>query len=542
MKKRGIIIITIILIIGLFLCTLFYSNQINKSLITNIGKINNENSDYKTFNFPSGLNIMAYDLGGPITVNRENSAFGDATILEQNNNYLLIDTGTNDQNNVLINYLKAQNINHLSIYLSHYHSDHYGKIKSILSDSYFTVEKVYIPNPKILGSILDSEKEWNGIVEPYYTWGVKYINQLKNLGAEVIMIEKGDVITIGEATLEVIWDLQDSEINVDEVYNESPTYFKNYIINDSSIVSMVTYKGIKYLTAGDIKKHAEEDIIKKGINIKADIFKYSHHGSNYSNTDSFVDKVNPKYAYFPNNYIAGKNEILWYGERENGKFKSLVDRLVGKTNVLSTLYNGNLLYNISPNGEIKTYITRNYNKLTIKYVDNKTNKEISDSVEYYFNNKSPYHLEKFSYIKNIQNYNFINTTYVKGDVLTTDKEIINYYEQNTTKNDSINDNKNNPTNESKKENKNTTPENVKKEKNNTTTNETKKENNNGTIDETEKETTTIKEKKKEYKQSESKKNMSKQDNILYIIIMMIELIAMVGIVSIFIKRKNENTE
>lgn len=101
------------------------------------------------YKLESGLNIIAIDLGGPYDSNRENGAFGDATLLEQNGNYLLIDTGTDDENNVLINFLKSQKINKFSIYISHYHNDHYGKVKDILNDSYFNVEKIYFQIQKL---------------------------------------------------------------------------------------------------------------------------------------------------------------------------------------------------------------------------------------------------------------------------------------------------------------------------------------------------------------------------------------------------------
>ena len=400
--------------------------QLGDNIVYNLPDNTNE---YSKIELKPGLNLIALDLGGPVNTNRANGAFGDAAILEQNNNYLLIDTGTDDDNNTLINFLKSQNINHFNIYISHFHSDHFGKVKDILSDNSFVVDNVYFPDIEIIRSKLDISKEWYNLINPYVASAEKYVKSIKNLGKNVVMIGRGSTIHIGDATLKVLWDLRDSTINPNEMYHENSSTFKNRFMNDTSLVSMITYKDVKFLNCGDIEKYAEEEILKENIDIKADIFKFSHHGGTGSNTDEFLYKVNPTYAYFPNNYIAGNNVILWYGDRDNGIFKSLVDNLVSKTNVLSTLYNGNIIYNISLNGEISSNITRNYHTLTIKYLDILTDKEISEPIHYVFNDKAPYHLEKLKYIKMISNYTFSKTTYQTNDILTSDKTIFNYYKK-----------------------------------------------------------------------------------------------------------------
>ena len=378
-----------------------------------------------------GLNILAFDLGGPSTENeyRENSSFGDSALIEQNGHYLLIDTGTNDNNDTLINYLKELKVKNLSIYLSHYHSDHSGKIKRILNDSYFNVENVYLPNSNVISSRLDESKEWYSTINAYVISAEKYKNDLINLGTNVVIINKDSIINIGDASLKVIWDITTSTISFDEIYQETPSSFKNRAINNTSLVSMITYKGIKFLTAGDIEKKAEEDILNQKINIKADIFKFSHHGATGSNMDEFIDKVNPSYAYFPNNYTAGKNNILWYGDRDNGKFRSFVNNLASKTNILSTLYNGNILYNISPKGEIKVKATRNYKTITVSYLDHNQN-DLIEPIDYIFNDASVFHLDKINYQKEIKDYVLINTANNEDNyILENNIELKCYYEK-----------------------------------------------------------------------------------------------------------------
>ena len=40
----------------------------------------------------------------------------------------------------------------------------------------------------------------------------------------------------------------------------------------------------------------ENEMINKGLNLKADVLKVGHHGSYSSTSQAFLNKVNPKYA------------------------------------------------------------------------------------------------------------------------------------------------------------------------------------------------------------------------------------------------------
>ena len=437
MKKIGLIFV-ILIINTLFLLIALnkacfnnvFLKSANRTNIFNASLIGESEDEYNQYILPKGLNIIPIDLGGLTGDDRANGSFGDATLIEQEGNYLLMDAGQDADNNALIEFLKSQNINHFSIYLSHYHKDHYGRINEILKDSYFTIDNVYLPNPSIILSRLDSTKDYyQGIFKNYYEFAERYVDAINDLGANVVIIEQGSFIKIGDATLNVIWDLRSSVFDVDEMYNEDTTAFNGSYMNNTSLVSMIDYKGIKYLSCGDIEEEAERDIINQGLNIKADIFKFSHHGARNSNIEAFVDRVNPIYAFLPNNYQAGENQILWYGDRDNGAYLDLVNSLTSRTNVLSTLYNGNLLYNISPDGDITTDITRNYHTLTVEYHDINTGEILGEDSIYYFNDRAEYHLENINYIKNFDNYVFVNSTYKSNQILAEDDKIICYYEE-----------------------------------------------------------------------------------------------------------------
>ena len=439
--RKTLIIIVLLSLILLSICGIIGPNKAFSALFE-------ANSKYIKYSLPDGLNIIAIDLGGPDIKNRKNGSYGDATLIEQNGNYLLIDTGDRKlddngkeiDNNVLIKFLKAQNVKKLSVFISHYHIDHYGKLEALLKDSYFTIDKVYLPDPNVVYKGLDEKS-----LAANKKWYTSFTTKLKNLGAKIVLTRKDgskgtNQVSIGDAKLKIIWDYTGCDLKTSDYKADGLGGIDNHYKNDTSLVTMITYKNRKILMAGDIEERIEKLIIQSKIDIKADIFKLSHHGGLSSNIYDFIDKIDPIYAYMPNNFTKGNNTIMWQGDRkvnfervfngvtynDNKSFKSFagfVNSLGSQTNLYSTLYNGNTLFNISPSGEITVDTTRNYHILTVKYIDVDTKKEIQDSISYKFNNCSVYHLEKLDYDKKIEGYIFLNSNYEKDQTLSTDKTI-----------------------------------------------------------------------------------------------------------------------
>ncbi len=56
------------------------------------------------------------------------------------------------------------------------------------------------------------------------------------------------------------------------------------------------YGNNSFLFTGDAEDVSEEEMLDKGYNVKADLLKVGHHGSNSSTTPSFLKAVSPKYA------------------------------------------------------------------------------------------------------------------------------------------------------------------------------------------------------------------------------------------------------
>ncbi|MFH0886945.1 MAG: MBL fold metallo-hydrolase [bacterium] len=67
-------------------------------------------------------------------------------------------------------------------------------------------------------------------------------------------------------------------------------------LNNNSVVIWLVYKKTSLLLTGDAAFEAENEIIKKGFNIKSTVLKIGHHGSSTSTSEKFLKYVKPKIA------------------------------------------------------------------------------------------------------------------------------------------------------------------------------------------------------------------------------------------------------
>ena len=68
--------------------------------------------------------------------------------------------------------------------------------------------------------------------------------------------------------------------------------------NDDSLVIKLTYGAVDILFTGDIGKKAESRLIASGQDLRSEVLKVPHHGSNTSSSAPFIDAVQPRYAIF----------------------------------------------------------------------------------------------------------------------------------------------------------------------------------------------------------------------------------------------------
>lgn len=241
-KIRKIISIIIGIIIVLFI--LLNGDFINNATAS-VSNINNSNENN---NVDGSLSVYFIDVGQ-----------GDCIYINQGEYNMLIDAGNNEDGEKLVSYLKSLNVNGFDYVIgTHPHEDHIGGMDDIINN--FEIDNYYMPDK------LSTTKTFEDVLDALDAKGLSY---------NVPKID--DEFKLGDATFKVIYSGDDT--------ND---------INDSSIVLKMTYGDNSFLFTGDATSNVEEIILNQDI--KSDVLKVAHHGSSYSSTTEFLDKVDPKYA------------------------------------------------------------------------------------------------------------------------------------------------------------------------------------------------------------------------------------------------------
>lgn len=106
--------------------------------------------------------------------------------------------------------------------------------------------------------------------------------------------------------------------------------------NDTSIVADLIFNDTSFLFTGDISSAVEQKLASASLSIKSDVLKVSHHGSKYSTSDYFLEKVAPAIAVIEvgkNSYGHPTQEVL--EKLENFGIKTLRTDLNGDIKIIS---------------------------------------------------------------------------------------------------------------------------------------------------------------------------------------------------------------
>ncbi|MBI5743843.1 MAG: MBL fold metallo-hydrolase [Elusimicrobia bacterium] len=205
------------------------------------------------------LNVYYVDVGQ-----------GDASYIELPNGHnVLIDGGPSAE--PIYKFLKSKGVTTIDhVVLTHPHSDHYRGLKKVFAA--FNVKNYYDSRAENVEAAGD--------------------NNLRELAAA----EPGCATHYPEAGDNLNWD---SRVTV-KVLNtcSEPVQLKyNDDVNNCSIVLRFYYNGTGMLFTGDAESAIENAmmrIFKSGLQSYA--LKVGHHGSRYSSTDKFLERVQPKVA------------------------------------------------------------------------------------------------------------------------------------------------------------------------------------------------------------------------------------------------------
>lgn len=224
---------------------------------------------------------------------------GDSIFIElPNKETMLIDAGESSQKVKVQNYITSLEYDQINYLIgTHPHTDHIGSLAYIIEN--FTIDNIYMPKAT------STSKTYENLLETISKKGLK----VKTAKSGVNIINTND-------------------LKIDIIAPNSETYSD---LNNYSAVIKIIYKNRKFLFMGDAETKSEDEILN---DISVDVIKIGHHGSNTSSSQSFVNKVKPKYAIIS---VGANNKY-------NHPYQAIIDRW---TNAGATIYrtdiNGNIV-------------------------------------------------------------------------------------------------------------------------------------------------------------------------------------------------------
>ena len=210
---------------------------------------------------------------------------GDSIFIKlPNKKYIIVDTGNiNSVQNVIIPFLLSKKIRYIEyLIISHFDSDHSSNIKFLIRNN-FVKNLIFSKN-----------------VDIDYIKKRKIVKTAKNKGVKVYWVDNNDNMTFKNVVIDFLAPIENKR-------------FKSR--NDNSVVFKLKYQDFEMLFTGDIERKAEKYVLKeiKNKKLQSDILKVSHHGSNTSSTNRFIDKVEPIHALIsvgPNKYGHPNNILI----------------------------------------------------------------------------------------------------------------------------------------------------------------------------------------------------------------------------------------
>lgn len=233
---------------------------------------------------------------------------GDSTFIRfPNNKTMLIDAGSRSESSKVINYIESRGVDKIDyLVATHPHEDHIGGMADIIKT--FDIGDIYMPK------ITHTTKTFKNM-----------IYAIKDKGLKIKPAKGGTEI------------FKDDAINIDIL---APNKSKYEGLNNYSVVVKITYQNTSFLFTGDAERISENEMLNAGYNLRANVLKVGHHGSNSSTTKKFLEAVSPEIAIIS----CGKDN------KYNHPHKEVINRLDKfGTKIYTTVNNGDI--SIESNGQ-----------------------------------------------------------------------------------------------------------------------------------------------------------------------------------------------
>jgi competence protein ComEC len=282
-----------------------------------------ENSNVTTTSVKKDTEIIS-SVAESITIQNDklnilylNVGQADCELIISNGKTMLIDAGNRSDGELIVNALNGLGITKLDYVVgTHVHEDHIGGMSYIVDS--FDIGEFYLPYNTTTTS-------------SYYK---KLLTSLSQKNLSVSEAEVGNIINLGNSTIEVM-----------SVRNDEPEN-----INEESIVLELTYGNLKYLFMGDAETSNEKLRTWNDV----DVLKVGHHGSNTSSSEDFLKQVLPEISIISvgkdNSYGLPKDKIIErlknigtqiYRTDEDGTIQIVSDGVTNEVIKIDISFDGN---------------------------------------------------------------------------------------------------------------------------------------------------------------------------------------------------------
>ncbi len=222
--------------------------------------------------------------GGVLTVHFIDVGQADSILIQMpSGRVMMIDAGNNGDGGALKKYLQALNVKRIDVLVgTHPHEDHIGGLDDIIKA--FDIGSVYMPK------VSATSKTYEDV-----------LSAIKSKGLKVNTAKAGAEIKLGG----------ESALSIEMIAPNGAEYDS---LNDYSAAIKLTYGSTKMLFMGDVEEVSEKEILKAKYDIKAELIKVGHHGSDTATSAAFLKAVAPKLAVIScgedNSYGHPHKEVL----------------------------------------------------------------------------------------------------------------------------------------------------------------------------------------------------------------------------------------
>ncbi|MBR3967077.1 MAG: MBL fold metallo-hydrolase [Clostridia bacterium] len=213
---------------------------------------------------------------------------GDSVLIKTKAGNILIDAGTGESEEALSHYLYSVGVDSFEYCIfTHPHEDHIGGADMIMEN--YDVRNVII-SPAVTDTVTFE----------------RLIDALERSDANIIEAVPDSKYSVGDVEIMIM----------------GPIELEDRDLNNSSVITRVSYGAVRMMFTGDAEKKQENDILHRYsvFDLDCDFLKMGHHGSSTSSSEDFVFAVSPYLAAIScgmdNEYGHPHSEILSLLERE----------------------------------------------------------------------------------------------------------------------------------------------------------------------------------------------------------------------------------